>query len=164
LPSVVVARGGEPFVTDLHLREILRAAIAARCPVVGGRLLTSAAPIDAIAAKAHLFLETGAVAVDMESAGVAAVAARHGLPFIAVRVIADAAGDALPQAVVAASREGQVRILPLLLGILKSPRQVAQLLRLARRFFRATRTLVAVAATGGLAPLRLAAASPTRVA
>ncbi len=164
LPSVVAAPGGETFVTDLHFREILRAAIAARCTVVGGKLLCSSGAIDAIAAKSQLFLETGAVAVDMESAGVAAVAASHGLPFIAVRVIADAAGDALPPAVVAATRDGQVRLLPLLFGIARSPRQIAPLLRLARGFYRATLTLAAVAGTGALAPLAYAAASPTRVA
>jgi adenosylhomocysteine nucleosidase len=164
LPSVVLAQDGETYATNLHFREILRAAIAARGAVVGGRLLTSVQAIAAIAAKAQVFRETGAVAVDMESAGIAAVAARQGLPFIAVRVIVDAAGDAVPDVALAAGRAGEVRILPLLLGILKSPRQIAPLLRLARRFSCATRTLAAVAGTGALAPLAYAATSPNRVA
>src|SRR5690606_2919639 len=39
---------------------------------------------------------SGAVAADMESAAIAAVARRSGKPFVALRVIVDAAGDALP--------------------------------------------------------------------
>jgi adenosylhomocysteine nucleosidase len=179
LPCVVLAQGGESYATDPRFREILRSAIAARGAaaggtvaggtvaggtVAGGKLLTSAQAIDAIAAKARAFLETGAVAVDMESAGVAAVAARRGLPFIAVRVIVDAAGDAVPEVALAASREGEVRILPVLLGILKSPRQMAPLLRLSRRLSCATRSLAAVAGSGALAPRAYAAASPTPAA
>src|ERR1043166_1094164 len=41
----------------------------------------------------------------MESLDVGEMAARHQLPFIAVRVIVDSAGDALPSAVVAAADE-----------------------------------------------------------
>src|SRR5258708_3284349 len=75
LPSMVVSRDGATFATDLHWREILTAAISPRLIVVSGKLLTSAAAIEDVAAKAAAFGETGAVAVDMESAGVAEIAA-----------------------------------------------------------------------------------------
>ena len=53
----------------------------------------------------------------------AEVAAAHTLPFIAVRVIVDTAADALPPAVVAASRAGRVQIARLVGGLVVAPRR-----------------------------------------
>jgi len=156
LPTLVVSREGATFPTDVHWRAILTAAITDGRAVVGGKLLTSAGAIADVAGKAAAFRDTGAVAVDMESMGVAQVAARHELPFIAVRVIVDTAGDAIPGAISAAIGAGRVRLARLLLGLLRSPAQVAPLIRLARRYRTAARTLAAVARTGALASVALA--------
>lgn len=164
LPSVVVARDGATFTTDQHWRELLSAAIAARRTVVSGSLLTSDLAIGDIAGKAAAFRETGAVAVDMESLAVASIAAAHKLPFIAVRVIVDTAGDALPRAVLAATRFGRVRISRLILGIVRRPSDIGSLIRLAQRYRTAQQALAAVARTGALAPLAFAASSSTRIA
>jgi adenosylhomocysteine nucleosidase len=164
LPSMVVSRDGARFTTDLHWREILTAAISRRLIVVSGKLLTSAVAIQDVAAKAAAFGETGAVAVDMESTGVAEVAALNKLPFVAVRAIVDTAGDTLPRAVMAAGTEGPVRLARLILGIASSPRELAPLLRLANRYRAATRALGAVARTGALAPLAFGAAHCDRIA
>jgi adenosylhomocysteine nucleosidase len=163
LPSTVVSRDGA-FATDLHWREILTAAINRRLAVVSGKLLSSGVAIPDLAAKAAAFGETGAVAVDMESAGVAEVAALHKLPFVVVRAIVDTAGDSIPPAVMAASSEGRVRLARLMLGIVRSPREIVPLIRLAKRYRAATRALAAVARTGGLAPLAFGAAHPDRIA
>ncbi|MGO9994274.1 MAG: purine and other phosphorylase-like protein, family 1 [Steroidobacteraceae bacterium] len=164
LPRVVVSRDGATFTTDPHWRELFTAAIAARRSVVSGNLLSSDLAIDDIAGKAAAFRETRAVAVDMESLGVASIAATHKLPFIAVRVIVDTAGDALPAAVMAATRFGRVRISRLILGIVRRPSDIAPLIRLAKRYRMAKQALVAVARTGVLAPLAFAVSSPTRIA
>jgi len=164
LPRVVVSRDGATFTTDPHWRELFTAAIAARRTVVSGNLLTSDLAIDDIAGKAAAFRETGAVAVDMESLAVASIAAAHKLPFIAVRVIVDTAGDALPAAVMAATRFGRVRISRLILGVLRRPSDIGPLLRLARRYRTARQALAAIARTGALAPLAFAVSSPTRIA
>jgi adenosylhomocysteine nucleosidase len=163
LPSVVVLRDGATFATDVHWREILAAAISQHLCVVSGKLLTSAAAIEDVAAKAAAFAETGAVAVDMESAGVAQIAASKRLPFVAVRAIVDTAGDTLPRAVMAAGTEGRVRLARLLFGIVRSPREIAPVMRLAQRYRAAIRALGAVARTGALAPLAFAA-HPDRIA
>jgi adenosylhomocysteine nucleosidase len=163
LPGVVVARDGTTFATDVHWREILAAAISQHLPVVSGTLLTSAVAIEDVAAKAAAFAETGAVAVDMESAGVAQIAASKKLPFVAVRAIVDTAGDTLPRAVMAAGTEGRVRLARLVFGIVRSPREIAPLMRLAQRYRAATRALGAVARTGALAPLAFGA-HPDRIA
>ena len=54
-------------------------------------------PLDSPSKKKAAFEVAGAMAVDMESAAVAAIAAAHQLPFVALRVIIDTASDALPQ-------------------------------------------------------------------
>ena len=88
----------------------------------------------------------------MESSAVAQVAESYGVPFIAVRVIVDTARDAIPPAVAGASHAGKVRLGRLILGLLRSPAQIGSLLRLARRYRVALRSLRAVAALGKLEP------------
>jgi adenosylhomocysteine nucleosidase len=145
LPTAVISLGGARFATSADWREHLSNAIARRRPVAAGTLLTSAQPIGAVADKAAAFRDSGAVAVDMESYGIAQVAAAHSLPFVAVRVIVDTAADVLPRAVVAASRDGRVNIRHLFGGLAAAPLDLAALIRLAHRYRAATRSLAAVA-------------------
>jgi len=158
LPNEVISPEGAAFATSPAWRERLSAAIPARRPVVSGKLLTTARAIDTVAGKAGAFRGTGAAAVDMESVAVAEVAAAHGLPFVAVRVIVDTAADTLPESVVAASRAGRVQMWRLARGLLRSPAEIAALWRLARRYRAAISSLEAVARTGALAPCGFAAA------
>jgi adenosylhomocysteine nucleosidase len=148
LPSEVISRDGTRFMVTREWREQLRLVIAKQRTVAGGILLTSVRPIDAVADKAAAFRETGAVAVDMESLAVAAVAAANDLPFVALRVIVDTAWDVLPRAVVAASRGGQLSIRHLLGGLVAAPLDIIPLIRLARRYRAATRSLSAVGRAG----------------
>ena len=145
LPGEVISRDGARFSTSVTWREQLSTAIAGQRTVSGGILLSSSQPIDAIADKAAAFRDTGAVAVDMESAAIAQVAATHDLPFIAVRVIVDTAADVLPRAVVAASRAGHLSMRRLLGGLAMAPLELVPLIRLAQRYRAATRSLTAVA-------------------
>jgi len=145
VPTEVISRHGDRCPTSEPWRERLTAAIARQGPVAGGKLLTSAGAIDLVEDKAAAFRETGAVAVDMESVAVARIAAAHGLPFVAVRVIVDTACDALPRTVVEASRGGQVRIWRLLGGLALAPGELAALMRLAGRYRTANRSLAAAA-------------------
>jgi adenosylhomocysteine nucleosidase len=145
LPSEVISRGGARFSTSTDWREQLSAAIAKQRPVAAGTLLSSAAAIGTVADKAAAFRETGAVAVDLESLAVAEVSAAHNLPFIAVRVIVDTAADVLPRAVMAASRGGQVNFRRLIGGLAVAPLDLIALIRLARAYRAATRSLAAVA-------------------
>ena len=163
LPGSVISREGTRLGTDPHWRELVGAAILRRRAVVGGILLTSARAIEDVAGKAAAFRDTGADVVDMESLAVAQVAAGRGLPFIAVRVVVDTAADRLPDAVLAASGGGEVRLGRLLRELARRPGDLPALLRLARRYRAATRALVVVARTGALAPV-FAAAAASRVA
>jgi adenosylhomocysteine nucleosidase len=149
LPDEVISPDGATVATARDWRERLASALATQRPVTQGRLLTSRTAIGSPAEKATLFRTTGAVAVDMESLAVAEVASAHQLPFIAVRVIVDSAADALPQAVTAAAdNEGHLQIWRLIGALARTPADLAPLLRLARRYRAANRSLAAVARVG----------------
>src|SRR3546814_12171681 len=70
----------------------------------------------------------------MESGAVATVAAEAGLPFLAVRAVADRADDALPALVEHAVKpDGMPAVGRTLAAMLKNPTQIPATLRLARR-------------------------------
>ncbi|MBC7800484.1 MAG: hypothetical protein H7Z10_07670 [Gemmatimonadaceae bacterium] len=96
-----------------------------------------------VMAKAALHARTGAVAVDLESAAVAQVAARHELPFAVLRVICDPAGrDLPPAALVALDAAGQIGAWRVAMSILGRPSQVPALIALGRDAALARRALV----------------------
>ena len=145
LPRELSLNHGPRYVCDASWRERVAAELRPLRAVSSGNLLTSDKAIDTPSEKMAAFLGTGAVAVDMEGAGVAEVAAAGNLPFIAVRVIVDTAADRLPAAVVAASRAGQVKIARLVMGLAASPGEIPGMMRLAQRYRVAMRTLRAIA-------------------
>jgi hypothetical protein len=69
----------------------------------------------------------------MESAGVAEVAARRGLPFAAIRAISDGFDEDLPLDFTrCANRDGQIRSAAVVLELLRHPSALPGLLRLGR--------------------------------
>jgi len=154
LPSEVVSPDGGLFRTAQHWREQLVARVAGRYPICCGRLLTSPEPMRCAADKALAFRDTGAAAVDMESAAVAEVAAAARLDFLVLRAIVDTAADTLPQAALAATATGTrtVRLAPFLTSVARAPGEIPRLIRLASRYRTASRALAAVAASGALVP------------
>ena len=164
LPEFVVDGAGDGLPTDHHWRELVAAGLAARRKVVHGTLFSSEQTLNDAGAKTAAFQRTGACVVDMESHAIAAVAALRGLPFIAIRVVVDTAADSLPGSVLAASSAGRVRPWRLLEGLARSPRDLLPLLRLALRYRAARQALVAVAASGALAPIAFAATAAGRIA
>lgn len=72
-----------------------RAILAADAPHVGS-LHTQMAVAETAADKAALHVATGALAVDMETAWIAAACAAAGVPLLSLRVVSDAAGLSFP--------------------------------------------------------------------
>ena len=98
-------------------------------------------------AKRALAARTGAVAVDMESHGVAEVAARAGLPFLIVRAVADRSDQAVPRAALGAiDAQGDIRHLALIGRLLARPWEIGALIALGRSSGRGLATLRRVAA------------------
>jgi adenosylhomocysteine nucleosidase len=150
LPDEVILANGTRYATHKPWKDQLQSALGRQCLVTGGALLTSPTAIDSCEAKESARRSTRAVAVDMESAAVAQVAAELQLPFMSVRAIVDTAEDALPTAVVAASRGGKVQIGRLLRGLLATPQEIGSLWRLSARYRLAMRALSVVARSGPL--------------
>lgn len=95
------------------------------------------------AAKHALHAATGAIAADMESHVAARVAARHRLPFAILRVISDAADRDLPAAVqVGMKPDGGMAPAAVLRDLLRDPRQIPALIRVAIDAERAFRSLL----------------------
>jgi len=143
LPTAVTVAGGGTVATSAAWRaQVAAAARGAHLPVSEGMLLSSRAALGSAEAKAAAFAATGAVAVDMESLAIGQVARSHGLPFIIVRAVVDAATDTLPPLLMEALSAGApLSLARLVAGVARSPRELGDLMRLARRFRAARRTL-----------------------
>jgi adenosylhomocysteine nucleosidase len=95
-PRRILRPGAEPLAVDPALHLCL-AALADEFEFHHGDLLSVPAALESPAEKRAAAAATGAVAVDMESAAIAAVAERARVPFVALRVVVDGADDALPR-------------------------------------------------------------------
>ena len=99
------------------------------------------------AAKSRLWLATGALAVDMESAAILDWAASHGVPAAVVRAVSDPAGRGVPADLARVVHEdGRVRPLRAVSAVLSRPRALADAMALRAG---ATAALKTVAATLG---------------
>jgi len=106
------------------LRSILGAVHA---DIAGGHTLISDPAIERSLGDA-----TGAVAVDMESSLSAAAAARHNVPFAAVRVLADPSHRTLPHvAQVAVLGNGRLDFSAIARSLATQPRQWGDVIRTA---------------------------------
>ena len=129
--AVLIARA----VHDGDVRMAADAAwvdrLAALLP--GARLADLAGVNAAVAGsgeKAELRRRTGAAAVDMESHVAARLAVRHGIPFAALRVVADPAERSLPPAALVGMRpDGSTDLGAVLRSLGGRPRQLPALIR-----------------------------------
>jgi hypothetical protein len=95
--------------------------------------------------KRALLRRTGAIAVDMESHVAARVAARHELPFAAIRIISDTAGEALPPAaLIGMAPDGGMALGAVLMSLARRPAQLPALIRTGRNAGIAFRELARV--------------------
>lgn len=130
LPERIV--GVSHYAIDPERRERLLAALPGTATPRGGDLLCAATLVATPAQKHQLFHETGALAVDMESAAVAGVAARHGLSLLVLRAVSDPAGVAPPAALLRALRpDGRVAPAALTALLLRGRLNPVSLIRLA---------------------------------
>ncbi len=108
-----------------------RVALAAKLPTAyQGPIAASPVVLDSAAAKAALYNNSGALAVDMESLVAARFAASRGLKLAVLRVISDDAGHALPPAaLVAMQPDGSIALSRVLWSVAKNPLQIPALIR-----------------------------------
>lgn len=148
LPATVVNAQDQPYATDSMWRASLIKALGH--PDTNTTLYTSETPLSSVQAKAHCHQATHAQAVDMESAGIAAVAQAHGMPFLVVRAIADTAQCGVPHAAMQSlSNSGDFLPWSLFKSLSKSPGQLGALINLGRGFRMAQASLARVVASVG---------------
>jgi len=111
--------------------------------VLLGDIAGSDVPVACTLAKRRLHEKTGAVAVDMESHVAARIAVEHRVPFAAFRVITDPAHRALPPAaLVATNVDGRLDFQAIMRSLVRHPKQVPTLLRLALDSWAARQALI----------------------
>jgi adenosylhomocysteine nucleosidase len=145
-PSVLIAAG---FCGALHSQLRIGDLVIPREVLQGGRRWTPAphselagghtgavVSVDAVVsdplAKQRLAAETGAIAVDMESATVARWCEEHGLPWLCVRAVSDDDRTQLPAELAQVLQGGRVAPLRLMATILWRPSLLRCLWRLER--------------------------------
>jgi len=111
-----------------ELTRLARRMGAIEGPVLGARDILATGDH-----KARAWLDTGALAVDLESAVVAGTAEAAGIPFLVLRTIADPATRELPPAaLIPLAEDGTPALLRVLGEVLRRPRQIGALFGLAR--------------------------------
>jgi adenosylhomocysteine nucleosidase len=90
------------FATDAIARERIVSACSGSLTVRQGALWSAPEPLASQADKRAVAAQSGAIAVDMEAASIAAVATRAGLPFVAVKAICDPLDRELPRRIMRA--------------------------------------------------------------
>lgn len=142
LASAVVLPSGERRATDHTWLKHLSGVLQSRKSVLIGDIAGQDYPTTSVNEKAALRLRTEAVAVDMESHGVALAAEETGVPFMAVRVILDAAEQAIPRSALAGlGPDGESRVLPVLAALALRPWELGALLALGKANKRALAVL-----------------------
>ena len=136
LSDALIRLDGERLACDAAWHAaILAAARQADAKILGGAMVGSDKAVVEPAHKQQLHRDSGALAVDMESHAVAGVAAARGLPFLALRALADPAGRALPRSVLGIiGEDGRPRTARLLRGLSRRPWDLAALPQLKRDF------------------------------
>jgi adenosylhomocysteine nucleosidase len=121
----------------LQVSDLASRIGAAEGPVLGARSILATE-----SDKARAWRDTGALAVDLESAIVARAAEAAGIPFVVLRTIADPATRELPSAaLVPLAQDGTPAIIGVLGAVLRRPQQIATLFGLARETRRALSAL-----------------------
>jgi hopanoid-associated phosphorylase len=135
LPETVRDAGSGSWSVDPVWRERVQGRLArGGLEAKAGALAGSERIVATAADKRVLFEAAGALAVDMESHAVAAVATDANIPFLVLRAVADPADQVIPQVAREALRpDGGIRIRATFGGLLRQPGELIALLRLARQ-------------------------------
>lgn len=137
VPEVVVDRHGQRWPTA-RLRRLPAA----------GALLSVAAIVETPADKSRLWLETGARAVDMESAAILTWAAERGAVGAVIRAVSDSADRGIPAALAASvADDGRVRPLRAVTAALARATTISGLMELRAGTEAALKTVAGALAT-----------------
>ena len=135
-----VVSGDEHYATDPARSALLRERLPRAQSVV---LAGHDQVVSHVDGKRRLFAITGAHAVDMESHIAARFAARHNIPFVALRTISDISTKGLPPAALEPLKDnGKPRLSRVLASVAADPSQIPDLMVTGREAGKAFRALL----------------------
>jgi adenosylhomocysteine nucleosidase len=145
LPKTVITSNQSLYEVDVAWHHNLCNRLKGHVDFHTEPLVESMSVVRTPAEKAILFRERGAIGVDMESATVATVAQEGRVPFMVVRAVADSMDTTIPDITLNAVDEfGRLSFLKLIQGLAEHPAELLALVRIARNYRAAQRTLAAV--------------------
>ncbi len=144
--AMVWHNSGQPIEMTASWAQSIAARLEPECRVRIGGIAGVDSPVISPAAKSALAKRSGALAVDMESHGMASVAAELGIPILVIRAIADPSVRTIPVAALAGmAPDGHRRPLAVLGRLLSRPQDLPGLIRLAGDSAAAMRSLTVAA-------------------
>ncbi|MGH8614906.1 MAG: purine phosphorylase [Gammaproteobacteria bacterium] len=149
LPQCIVS-GRAQITVDEHWRQRLLSCLVEGLAVYSGAIAHTPVALSSRAQKTSLHAETEAMAADMESMAVAQVARKAGLPFVAIRAVADPFDMMLPHCALNAIDDlGKAKLTKLWSGLIRSPLELVPLIKLGIGFYQALSTLRYVSKRAG---------------
>jgi hypothetical protein len=136
LPSGVIDEAGAMRAVHEGVLEFAAGALKKRGMAFStGPVLSTGRAVLGSRAKAALFRKRGALAVDMESGGVAARAGEGGLPLFVLRTVCDTATEGISEDLYAClDEEGGLRPGQVLSSCMRRPSIMGEMMRLRRSF------------------------------
>jgi len=132
LPDTVIGADGQRWGVDLEWRDRLLERVGERIATSTLPLYHATSVITTADGKRAIFERFGAGAADMESVAVARVAMANDLPWIAVRVVIDAADQDLPAAILTAIGDDGRLSVASVAGLILRPRLWRPVIALGR--------------------------------
>ena len=144
VPEAILSYDDKVYHTAKHWRNaVVNKLVECPCDIYLGQMADTLRVLTTADEKAGILdRNKSVIAVDMESAAIAAVASATGKPFIVIRIISDDAGTVIPElAITITDPFGRVRFDRLVMQILTKPLQISSLIKLAAGFGKAKRTM-----------------------
>lgn len=146
LPQKLAAADGRLIATDPQWHATMHERLCQRFIVHTAQLVESPYLVRTAAEKAALAARFQGIALDMESAALARVAAEKQIPFAVIRAVVDPAATDLPRSIAhALDDRGEVEQHRLLAYVLRYPSELRALAHVAKCFHAAGQTLRRVA-------------------
>jgi adenosylhomocysteine nucleosidase len=135
LAEAVHAGDGSHYAVEPGWRHRLHRSLALHMDCYGGVCAEATEVLTEPEDKQRLHGSSGARIADMESAAIAGVAHRAGVPFLCVRAVSDDSVTGIPRSArLAVDEGGEIRVLDCLAGLARRPTELATLIRLLLGF------------------------------
>jgi nucleoside phosphorylase len=141
IPDKIITSSKGQIETDRAINEMIRKRLPPGITLSTAPLCESKDIVSTTNDKIALGSRTHAKTVDMESGEIARFACEHDIRFITIRAISDAVDLSIPQAMQHSMDANELHIPQLVLRLAVTPRDWIPILRLARSFNKARKTL-----------------------